>query len=127
MKIPQDRLFTKEHEWVSTQADGLVIGITEYAQEQLGDVVFVELPEAGTHLPQGATFGTVESVKAVSELYMPVAGKIIELNDALQTDPQHVNEDPFGKGWMIKVEPDDAQAVKTLLNAAQYEAYNTQA
>ena len=121
-KIPQDLRYTPEHEYVKTTADPKVvqIGITDYAQGELGDVVFVELPKPGASFTKMQVFGTIEAVKAVSELYCPVAGTVVEANGALDGDPALVNRDPYGAGWMIKLKVQDPAAVATLLDAAAY-------
>jgi glycine cleavage system H protein len=118
---PDDRRYTKEHEWIKVEGDRARVGITDYAQNQLGDVVYLELPEVGRVLKAGETFGTVESVKAVSELYAPVAGEVVEVNSELVANPEVINTDPHGKGWMIVVRPADAQAVGSLLDARAYQ------
>jgi glycine cleavage system H protein len=120
---PEDRRYTKEHEWVRLEGDRGIVGITQYAQEQLGDVVFLELPEVGRKLSPGEGFGTVESVKAVSELYSPVAGEVVEVNSALAQKPEVVNSDPHGAAWMIKVKLADPIAVAGLMDARAYQAY----
>jgi len=120
---PEDRRYTKEHEWVRLEGDRGTVGITQYAQEQLGDVVFLELPEVGRKLSPGEGFGTVESVKAVSELYSPVAGEVVEVNSALAQKPEVVNSDPHGAAWMIKVKLADPAAVAGLMDARAYQAY----
>lgn len=117
---PTDRRYTKEHEWVKVEGDRGRIGISAYAQNQLGDVVFVELPEMGRTLKAHESFGTVESVKAVSELYSPVAGEVVEVNSALASAPEKINSDPYGEGWMIVVRVSDPSAVNTLMDAAAY-------
>ena len=120
---PEGLRYTKEHEWVRSEEDGLLtIGITDHAQESLGDVTFVDLPQAGSQFGVGEVFGVVESVKAASDLFLPVAGEIALVNDALDALPEKVNEDPYGDGWMIKVKPDDSSAVDSLLSAADYSA-----
>ena len=119
---PEDRRYTKEHEWVKVDGDRARIGITDYAQNQLGDVVYLELPEVGRVLKAGETFGTVESVKAVSELFAPVAGEVVEVNSALVSSPEAINSDPHGGGWMIVVKPSDAKGVGGLLDAKAYQA-----
>ena len=103
MSVPEDLQYTKSHEWVRTEGDTATIGITDHAQEELGDVVFVELPEEGTTLDAGDSFGTVESVKAVSDLYTPVGGEVVEVNSALEDAPENINEDPYGEGWIVKL------------------------
>jgi glycine cleavage system H protein len=120
---PADRRYTKQHEWVRLEGDRGTVGITDYAQKQLGDVVYLELPEAGRKLEAHAGFGTVESVKAVSELFSPVAGEVVEVNSALVAKPETINSDPHGQGWMIKVKVSDPKAVGELMDAAAYQAY----
>jgi len=121
---PKDCRYTKDHEWVKLAGDRGTVGITDYAQKQLGDVVFVELPEAGTKVEAGKRFGTVESVKAVSELYAPISGEVVETHADLAQKPETLNADPYGEGWMIVVKvADPAAAVSGLMDAAQYEAY----
>ncbi len=120
---PEDRRYTKEHEWIRLEGDRGTVGITEYAQEQLGDVVFLELPEVGRKIAPGEVFGTVESVKAVSELYSPVAGEVVEVNSALVQKPEVVNSDPHGAAWMMKVKLADAAAIGGLMDARAYQAY----
>jgi glycine cleavage system H protein len=119
--VPQDLRYTKDHEWVKVDGDIATIGVTDYAANQLGDVVFVDLPAAGKTIDQFATFGVVESVKAVSDLYAPVAGEITEVNAELGAKPELVNSDPFGEGWMIRVRVADADQLAGLLDAAGYE------
>ena len=120
--IPKELRYTKDHEWVRDSTDPQVVevGITDYAQGELGDVVFVELPKSGAPLKQRDVFGTIEAVKAVSELYSPVAGTIVEANKALEQDPALVNRDPYGKGWMVKVKLKDAKELEGLLRADAY-------
>ena len=120
--IPKDLHYTKDHEWVRESGDPQVVevGITDYAQGELGDVVFVELPKAAAAFKQRDVFGTIEAVKAVSELYSPVAGTIVEANKALEQDPALVNRDPYGKGWMVKVKLKDAKELEGLLRADDY-------
>jgi glycine cleavage system H protein len=103
LSVPEDLKYTKSHEWVRTEGDTATVGITEHAQDELGDVVFVELPETGTTLEAGDTFGAVESVKAVSDLYAPVGGEVVEVNEALNDAPEKINEDPYGDGWILKL------------------------
>lgn len=121
--VPADLSYTAEHEYVKTTNDASVvqIGITDYAQGELGDVVYVDLPKAGASFAKGAVFGTIEAVKAVSDLYCPVAGTIVESNAALEQDPAAVNREPYGAGWMIKLKIKDQGELKGLLNAAAYE------
>lgn len=116
-----DKLFfTKSHEWVKVEDDTGTAGITDYAQKQLGDVVFVELPKVGEEFSQFSQFGVVESTKAASELYIPLSGKVVEVNNELVDNPQWVNEDPFGKGWMIKIKIKELEEVKNLLDENAY-------
>ena len=123
MTYPGDRRYSKDHEWIRLEGDRGTIGITDYAQDQLGDVVFLELPEVGRALKAGDVFGTVESVKAVSELYSPVGGEVVEVNQALVKNPEAINTNPHGEGWMIVVRVDDRAEVAGLLDAAGYEAH----
>ena len=120
---PADRRYTKDHEWVRVEGDQGTVGITDYAQKQLGDVVYVELPDVGRTLKEHESFGTVESVKAVSELFSPVAGEVAEANAALVANPESINTDPYGKAWMIKVKLSDPKAVAGLMDAAAYGKY----
>jgi glycine cleavage system H protein len=119
--VPGDLRYTKEHEWVRVDGDEAVIGITQFAADQLGDIVFVELPAAGKALDLHATFGVVESVKAVSDLFAPVAGEVTATNDALAGSPELVNSDPYGEGWMLRLRLADPAQVEGLLDAAAYE------
>jgi glycine cleavage system H protein len=118
---PADLKYTKDHEWVRTDGNSAVVGITDYAQAQLGDVVFVELPAVGRTITQGEVFGTIESVKAVSELYAPLSGEVVAVNDALSTKPESVNKDPHG-AWIIKVKPSNTGELGALLDATAYGA-----
>ncbi len=120
---PEDRRYSEEHEWVLEEGEHLVLGITHYAQDELGDVVFVELPEVGAHVDAGSEIGTIESVKAVAELYCPLAGEVVEINEDIEDSPELVNEDPHEKGWLIKLKPDDPSAVADLMDAAGYAAF----
>ena len=120
--IPSDLRYTKEHEWVRVAGDEATVGITQHAADQLGDIVFVELPEPGRRLEQFVTFGVVESVKAVSDLFAPVAGEVIEGNAGLAATPEVVNSDPYGAGWMLRVRLSDPAQLEQLLDAAAYEA-----
>ena len=120
MASPSDRQYTKEHEWVTP--DGM-IGITEYAQDQLGDIVFVDLPAPGTAIAQTQKFGEIESVKAVSELFAPVSGEVLERNDDLENNPQRVNDSPYDDGWMLKVRLPDPGELDKLMSADEYEAF----
>lgn len=119
--VPKELKYSKEHEWVRVEGNKAYIGITDFAQSELGDIVFVELPEAGDELSQNSTFGTVESVKTVSDLYAPVSGTILEINESLADSPEKVNESPYGDGWMLVVELKDASELDNLLTAEQYE------
>ena len=119
---PQDCRYTNDHEWIHPEGDKGRVGITDYAQKQLGDVVFLELPEVGRALAAGEQFGTVESVKAVSELYSPVAGEVLEVNAALTGKPETINKDPHGEAWMIVLKVADPTAVPALMDAAAYQA-----
>jgi glycine cleavage system H protein len=123
MAYPAQYRYTKEHEWIDVKDGVATIGITDYAQHELGDVVFVELPKVGTKTVAGKSFGTVESVKAVSELYAPAAGEVIDVNAALQNTPEKINTDPHGAGWLIKIRLSNAAEIKGLMDAAAYEAY----
>lgn len=120
MNVPADLKYTTEHEWVGVEGSIATVGVTDYAQGELGDVVFVELPHVGDDVKRGDAFGTIEAVKAVSELYSPVTGKIIEVNAALGDDPMMVNRDCYGEGWMIRVEIDDHSDLEHLLDAQGY-------
>jgi glycine cleavage system H protein len=120
--VPTDLRYTKDHEWVRVDGEEAVVGITDYAANQLGDIVFVELPDTGRTLSQHATFGVVESVKAVSDLFSPVSGEVTSGNDALAAAPELVNSDPFGEGWMIRLKLGDPTEVDGLLDAAAYDA-----
>jgi len=121
MATPKELRYSEEHEWVKTEGDKLRIGITEFAQSELGDIVFVELPEVGDELTANEPFGSVESVKTVSELYAPVSGKVVEVNEELNDSPEFVNESPYEKAWMIVVEPSDAAEVEKLMTSEQYD------
>ena len=124
MSSPADLRYTKEHEWARVESDGVVtIGITDHAQDALGDVVYVELPEAGESFDVDAKFGVVESVKTVSDLFAPMAGTVVDVNAALEDAPELVNSEPYGAGWMIRIEPSDADAINGLMDAAAYEAH----
>jgi len=120
MNIPQNLRYTSDHEWIKQEGDLLLIGITDHAQDSLGDVTFVELPNPGTHFDAKNVFGVVESVKAASDLYMPVSGEVVEINDELNDSPDRVNSDPYGEGWMIRVRPDDSSAFTSLLSPEDY-------
>ena len=122
MAYPTDRKYTKEHEWIQPSGTTATVGITDHAQESLGDIVFVELPKVGAELTKGTTFGTVESVKAVSDLYAPASGTVTETNGALATSPENVNKDAHGS-WMMKIALKDAKELDALLTAADYEKF----
>jgi len=127
MTIPADLRYTRDHEWAKREGDHLRVGITAFAQEQLGDVVFVELPKVGARVTARQSFGVVESVKAVSDLFAPVSGEVLEVNPDLAKSPEIVNQDPYGKGWMITVKPAKAEEWNELLSSAQYEAFLAEA
>jgi glycine cleavage system H protein len=122
MKIPADLKYTKDHEWVRIEGDFLVIGITDFAQSELGDIVYVDVDTLDDTVEADAVFGSVEAVKTVSDLFMPIAGEVVEFNEALEDAPEMVNTDPYGKGWMIKVKPEDVSQFETLLDADGYKA-----
>ena len=124
MASPTDRKYTNEHEWVRLEGDTAIVGITDYAQSELGDVVYVELPAPGAHAKQGETFGVVESVKAASDLYAPVSGEVLEVNTALQDAPDLVNKEPHDAGWMIRLRPSAADAeLSSLMDGAAYDEF----
>ncbi|WP_225825456.1 glycine cleavage system protein GcvH [Streptomyces naphthomycinicus] len=125
MATPEDLKYTKDHEWVRVAGDKAYVGITDHAQKQLGDVVFVELPETGARFDASDPFGTVESVKAVTEVYMPLSGSVAEVNAALDDEPELVNTEPYGDGWMIGITLTDKRQLDGLLTAAEYEEYIT--
>ena len=121
--VPEHLRYTKDHEWIRVEGDVGAIGITDHAQEELGDIVFVELPKIGAALEQSASFGSVESVKAVSDIYSPVSGQVTEINSDLAETPEKVNEDPYGQGWLIKLKLSTPDQVAKLMTAAEYTAY----
>lgn len=122
MSIPADLKYTREHEWIKDNGDGTVtVGITDFAQGELGDIVFVELEPEGTDFSQDDTFGTVEAVKTVSDLYAPVNGEIVEINEALEDEPELVNDDPYGEGWMVKIKLSEVSQLEDLLSPEEYE------
>ena len=121
MSVPTNFRYTEDHEWVKLEDGKAVIGITEFAQSELGDIVFVELPAVGDEIGAGESFGSVESVKTVSELYLPIAGKILEVNENLEDSPELVNESPYEQAWMVVVEPANEADVESLLTAEQYQ------
>ena len=120
---PQEFLYTKEHEWIRLDEQIGTIGITDYAQKELGDIVFVELPKPGEHVAAGESFGTIESVKAVSEIYAPVSGEVTAVNTKLQNSPEMLNSDPHGEGWLIQIRLSDRSEIEKLMTADEYEAY----
>ncbi|SFV05601.1 glycine cleavage system protein GcvH [Alicyclobacillus macrosporangiidus] len=122
-QIPADLKYSKEHEWVRVEGNRAYVGITDFAQDELGDIVFVELPEVGAQVTANETFGTVESVKTVSDLFAPVSGKVVEVNAALADNPERVNESPYGDGWMIVIEMSNPEELNELLDAAGYQAH----
>jgi glycine cleavage system H protein len=119
---PPDRRYTSEHEWIKADGDEYVVGITSFAQDQLGDIVYVELPKVGDHVEAGTAFGVIESVKTASDLYAPVSGEVVAVNGSLVEQPQAVNDDPYSGGWMIRIKADDTSALDQLLTADQYTA-----
>ena len=121
MDFPADLKYTKDHEWIKVDGDTGTIGITEYAQGELGDVVFVELPTVGTKIQQGKQFGTIEAVKTVSDLFAPVGGEVVEVNESLKDSPEIVNKDPYSGGWMVKVKIADTAELNALLDAPKYQ------
>ena len=123
---PDDLLYTKEHEWLRIEDEIGRIGITDHAQKQLGDIVYVELPKPGAKFSLGDSFGSVESVKAVSELFVPVSGEVIEINDELATAPEKINEDPFGSGWMLRIRLSNPQETGNLMSAEKYAEYTAE-
>jgi glycine cleavage system H protein len=123
MNVPAELRYTRDHEWIRVEGREAVVGITDFAQESLGGVVFVELPAAGTQLAQGATFGAVESNKAVSDLYAPVSGDVLAVNDALAERPELVNDEPYGAGWMLRITIADPEQLEALLDADAYAAH----
>ena len=123
MDFPEDLRYTREHEWARKKGENLVIGITDFAQEQLGDVVYVELPDVGDPVKKGESFGVVESTKAVSELFAPLTGKVVEVNDPLADAPETINDDPYEEGWMIVIAPSDPKELDALMDAKAYRAF----
>ena len=126
MDFPDDMKYTREHEWVRVSGKVATIGVTDYAQEQMGDIVYVEMPADGEILSKGDAFGVVESVKSVSDVYAPVSGKVVETNDPLKDNPETVNEDPYNEGWLIKLELTDPSELGELLDSKGYEAFVTE-
>lgn len=123
MSYPEDLRYTKEHEWVRVAGDVGAIGITDHAQKELGDIVYVDLPKVGANIEQGKSLGSVESVKAVSDIYSPVSGEVIEVNDSLAQAPEKLNQDPHGAAWLVKIRMSAPDEAKKLLSAADYQAY----
>ncbi|HET9552905.1 MAG TPA: glycine cleavage system protein GcvH [Anaeromyxobacteraceae bacterium] len=123
MDFPEDLKYTREHEWARAKGTKIVVGITDFAQDQLGDVVYVELPAVGDEVKKGESFGVVESTKAVSELFAPISGKVVEVNDPLVEAPETINEDPYEEGWMIAIEPADPKELSELLDPKAYRAF----
>ena len=126
MELPEGLKFSKEHEWVLVEGKTATIGITEFAQEELGDIVYVELPEVGEKIVKDDPFGAVESVKAVSDVYAPVSGTVLEINDLLPDNPETINDDPYGDGWMIRVEMTDMDDLRDLMSGEEYAEYVAQ-
>lgn len=122
MNVPAELKYTKEHEWIRVEGDEAVVGITDYAQSQLGDIVFVECETVGDELEAEETFGTIEAVKTVSDLYLPVAGEVLAFNTALEDEPELVNKDPYGEGWIVRVKLNDPAEIEALLSADAYKA-----
>ncbi len=120
MNIPSELKYTSDHEWLKVDGDVAIIGITDFAQGELGDIVYVEIETEGETLDKGEVFGTVEAVKTVSDLFMPISGEVIEINEAIESEPELVNSDPYGKGWMIKVKVKDTSDLEALLSAEDY-------
>jgi glycine cleavage system H protein len=123
METPSDLRYTEDHEWVRLEGSTAVVGITDYAQGELGDVVFVELPKPGTAVEKGSVFGTIEAVKTVADLYAPVSGKVAAVNDGLNDEPETVNRSPYGDGWMVRIEADDVSELETLMDAGAYRTH----
>ncbi len=122
MGVPKELKYSEEHEWVKDEGEKVRIGITDFAQSELGDIVFVELPEVGEEIEADEPFGSVESVKTVSELYAPISGKVVEVNEELEDSPEFVNESPYDKAWMVVLEPNNADEMNELMSAEEYEA-----
>lgn len=121
MNFPEDLKYTKDHEWIKIEGNIGTIGITDFAQKELGDIVYIEVESEGFEVEEGESFGTIEAVKTVSDLFMPVPGKILEFNETLEGEPELVNADPYGEGWILKIEVKDSQPVNGLLSAADYQ------
>ena len=121
MNFPSNVKYTSEHEWIRLEGEIAYVGITDYAQDQLGDIVFVDIPTEGETLEKGETFGTIEVVKTVSDLFLPIGGEVLEINPALEENPELVNQDPYGEGWLIKIKPTDVSEMDDLLDAETYQ------
>ncbi len=121
MNVPENLKYTKDHEWAKVEQDYIIVGITDYAQGELGDIVYVELPEVGTEVTIEESFGSIEAVKAVSDLISPVSGEVVEINENLDEAPETVNSDPYGEGWMIKIKISDSKEIDGLLTSEQYQ------
>ncbi|MFQ6613985.1 MAG: glycine cleavage system protein GcvH [Fidelibacterota bacterium] len=126
MDIPKDCLYTKEHEWVRTEGDIATVGITDFAQSELGDIVFIEFPEVDSEVTQFDTIGTIEAVKTVADLYVPVSGTVTEVNGALEDEPEKVNQDPYGEGWMVKIKMSVPEQLNALMSPANYEEFTAE-
>ena len=122
MNFPNNVKYTEEHEWIRVEGDIAYVGISDYAQEQLGDIFFVDITTEGETLEKGEVFGTIEVVKTISDLFLPVAGEVLEQNEALADNPELVNQDPYGKGWLVKIKPNDANDINDLMDAEAYKA-----
>ncbi len=120
MNIPVDLKYTKDHEWIRLEGDTAYIGVTDYAQGELGDIVFIEVETVGETMEEGETFGSIEAVKTVSDLFMPIAGEVLEFNEALNSTPELINKDPYGDGWIVKVKPEDIASLRSLLDPEAY-------
>ncbi len=120
LDLPEDLYYTEDHEWARRKGENVVIGVSDYAQDQLGDVVFVEMPTSGDQFEKGAEFGTVESVKAVAELYMPIGGEVVQTNQALEDAPELLNQRPYDEGWIIEIRPEDASQLESILDKEAY-------
>ncbi|NNF07362.1 MAG: glycine cleavage system protein GcvH [Candidatus Eisenbacteria bacterium] len=123
MNFPAHLRYTEDHEWVQVEGDLAVVGITDYAQSELGDIVFIELPESGIEVQHGTGFGTIEAVKTVSDLYAPISGTIVEVNTAIADEPETVNSSPYEDGWMVKIKPNDMSELESLMEAEQYQEH----
>lgn len=122
MKVPENLMYTKDHEWLRTEGDEAYVGISDYAQHELGDIVFIEVETVGEIIAKGESFGTIEAVKTVSDMFMPVGGEVLSFNEELNNKPEIINQDPYDKGWVIKIKIQDKEEIGKLLNPAQYKA-----